>query len=134
MGKYDDIIELPHHVSKQHKPMSMENRAAQFAPFAALTGHEETLMEINRQTEQRKELSEDEKDILSSKLAFILKNRVSVIITFFVADKSKAGGSYQTITGFIKKIDESDNILIMENGEVVDLAFISNIELPDLEF
>lgn len=73
MGKYDDIINLPHHVSDYYKPMSMENRAAQFAPFAALTGHSEAIAETQRITEQIKELSDYEKTELSSKLSLILQ-------------------------------------------------------------
>ena len=129
MGKYDDIINLPHHVSDYYKPMSMENRAAQFAPFAALTGHSEAIAETQRVTEQIKELSDYEKSELSSKLRLILQKNLQVKIVYFFPDKNKEGGCYKSITGFIKKYDEYDSTLIMSNDSVIPVLHISDVTI-----
>ena len=129
MGKYDDIINLPHHVSDFHKPMAMKNRAAQFAPFAALNGHEEAIEETIRQTEALKELSEDEIKLLSLKLKYAIENNALVNITYFVPDQRKMGGSYRNISGIIKKWIEIENLLIMKEGNIVPVNLISEIDV-----
>lgn len=129
MGKYDDIINLPHHVSQFYKPMPMENRAAQFAPFAALSGHDEAIKETARLTEFRKELSEVEINNLSITLEFALSKHLPVTITYFSPDKKKSGGSYETVSGVIRKWEETDNILIMEQGEAILVPYISDIRI-----
>ena len=129
MGKYEDIINLPHHISLNHKPMSMEHRAAQFAPFAALSGHEDALAETARITESFKELSEDEIRRLSGKLNYVLSNKSKVRITYFYPDNSKKGGSYKKIEGVIKKWDETDHTLMMEDGKFIPICFISDIQI-----
>lgn len=133
---YDDIINLPHHVSDYHKPMSMRNRAAQFAPFAALSGHDDAIEETIRITEVFKELSEDEIKLVSYKLQYAIKNRSSVSIRYFEPDKKKDGGSYKSLSGSIKKWDVIDNILIMNEGNKVPVIFISEINIKncDIEF
>ena len=106
--KYDDIINLPHHVSKVHPRMSIQNRAAQFAPFAALTGYEELIKESSRLTDRKIELSEYERSILDEKLLLIQNNikiRPEIIITYFIKDKKKNGGKYITITSNVKSVD-----------------------------
>lgn len=128
MGKYDDIINLPHHVSDYHKPMPMENRAAQFAPFAALAGHETAIKEISRVTEKFKELSEEEKYLISCKLRYSIEKRLSVKITHFIPDKRKKGGAYFINEGYIKKWNESEEQIIMCNGASIPVNFISQIE------
>ena len=129
MGKYDDIINLPHHVSEYHKPMPMENRAAQFAPFAALSGHNEAIVETARLTEMFRELSEDEQNRLTKKLNYVLENGSRVIITHFIPDTTKAGGMYKRVIGLIKKYDEIDRTLIMKDGKTIPIDFISEIEI-----
>ena len=136
MGKYDDIINLPHHVSDFHKPMSMRNRAAQFAPFAALNGHDEALAESMRQTEAFIELSDDEKNLLSMKLNYAIENQLRIIVTYFIPDKTKAGGSYKKKTGLIKKWDEYDNIIHINDGSIIPVYLISGMDFygRDIDF
>lgn len=129
MGKYDDIINLPHHVSDFHKPMPLRNRAAQFAPFAALSGYEEAICETSRLTEVFKELSEDEKNVLSRKLNYAIENQSEIRISYFIPDKTKSGGSYQRISGKVKKWDEYENTLLLKDGNIIPIDFISNIDI-----
>lgn len=129
MGKYDDIINLPHHVSDYHKPMSMANRAAQFAPFAALSGHDEAIKETIRQTIAFKELSEDEKNLISRKLIYAIEHHSSVEITHFVPDATKSGGCYKNIAGRIKKWEEFDKAIILEDGSNIPVSHISELNI-----
>ena len=108
MNKYKEIINLPRHISKNHPQMSLEARAAQFAPFAALTGYSEKINETARLTSKKIKLSEQEKEIIDRSLHLInkkLKEKPEVIITYFIKDKNKVGGSYITKTGIVTKID-----------------------------
>ena len=129
MGKYDDIINLPHHVSDFHKPMPMENRAAQFAPFAALSGHDDVIAETSRITEDKKDLSEEEIIMLSHNLNYALNNKVKAKISFYVPDEKKKGGSYKTIKGFIKKLDELERLIILNDGSKIPISCVSEIEI-----
>ena len=118
MNKYKDIINLPHHVSKTRKPMSLYNRAAQFAPFAALTGYDDAIKEIARLTEQKIELSDELKNMLNQKIKLIIENiklQPEVVITYFVHDNKKSGGVYKTISGNVKRIDEVEKCIIFTN-------------------
>lgn len=128
MSKYDDIINLPHHVSKTRKPMSMENRAAQFAPFAALTGHDAAIAETARITSDKPELSLEELDKLSRRLVNAIEKDAVINITFFQPDASKQGGSYRQTKGSIKKIDEVDNLVVLTDKQTIPLDRIINIE------
>ena len=106
---YDDIINLPHHVSKVHPKMSMMNRAAQFAPFAALTGHSEAIEETARLTESQQELADEDSEILNQKMAYLretINEHPTISITYFEPDKKKAGGAYKTIEGQLQNIDD----------------------------
>lgn len=128
---YDDIIDLPHHVSKSHPQMSMYNRAAQFAPFAALTGHNAAITEAARLTETEKELSESDAEVLNRKLAFILqhiKDYILVEIVYFEPDGKKAGGSYRTKAGFIKESDPLAGTLEMDDGSLIPIRHIRDIK------
>ena len=121
---YDDIIDLPHHVSKRHKPMSLLNRAAQFAPFAALTGHEDAIEETARYTDSEIEIVNDrmaQLDMKLNQLRHALDNgeKPDVTITHFVRDTHKKGGSYQTITAAIKSIDETRRCMVLCNGALI---------------
>ena len=131
MGKYDDIINLPHHVSDYHKPMPMKNRAAQFAPFAALSGHEEAIAETMRHTEPFKELSEDEKNLISQKLNYAIDNHSHIEITYFVPDKTKSGGYYERVSGEIMKWDEFENTLHLKDKKIIKIKYISEIYIKD---
>lgn len=131
MGKYDDIINLPHHVSTTHHHMSMLERAAQFQPFRALTGYEGAVQETARLTEERAELTEDEKALLDSKLqqlAEILPAHPQVTLTYFRPDKRKAGGVYVSTTGQLKKIDNLEGVLILMGGERIVIEDILDIQ------
>ena len=128
MSRYDDIINLPHHVSKTRKPMSMENRAAQFAPFAALTGHDDAISETSRLTFSRIELSEDEQFSLTKRLEHAIKLQSSVDITYFQPDTFKEGGEYITVNGIIKKVDEYEGCVILSDKRKIWLADILSLE------
>ena len=126
-GPYDDILDLPHPTSKKHPRMSMYARAAQFAPFAALTGYGDAIKETARITDQQLELDENEKALLNEKLQLLrqhLPGKPKITITYFVPDTKKAGGSYQTITGFVKKLQEYERRLIMTDGTIIPIDAI----------
>lgn len=128
MSKYDDIINLPHHVSKTRTPMSMENRAAQFAPFAALTGHDAAIAETARLTSEKPELSLEELDRLSRRLTYAVEKDATVTITFFQPDAFKNGGSYRQVSGKVMKIVEFENKIILYNNHSIPLSNITDIE------
>ena len=128
---YEDIISLPHHQSSVHPRMSMTERAAQFSPFAALTGYEGVLREAARQTEERIELDESEREELDRKLKAWSKDgggRRRVQATWFVPDEMKAGGSYVTWDGFVKKVDGYEKVLILEDGSRIRTEDIIRLE------
>lgn len=128
---YDDIIHLPHHVSKRHPQMSLYNRAAQFAPFAALTGYEEAIIETARLTAPKVDMMEDNQQLLDRKLALLsrsLREQPTVSITYFQPDKKKTGGQYLTITGVIKCIRDSERVILMADGKRVSIDTIISID------
>ncbi len=128
---YNDIINLPHPVSQKHPQMSLYDRAAQFSPFAALTGHEEAIRETARQTEAWVDLDEDRKEELNEKMQEIvehLNEAPKVTLTYFKEDEKKEGGSYVTVTGRIKKWREYEQQLVLEDGTVVALEKVFGIE------
>ena len=118
---YDDIINLPHHVSERHPQMSMYNRAAQFAPFAALTGHDSAITEAARLTEAEEELSES--DALQS-----LDEKPTISVTYFVPDDKKEGGSYHTATGIVKSVEPDKGVLQFEDGTGIPVIRIKDID------
>ena len=129
---YEDIINLPHHVSKKHPQMSLEARSAQFAPFAALTGFEDIIEETARITDEKLDINEELKVILDNKLKNIINNisnRPKIICTYFIPDEKKNGGSYKTIQEKVKKIDEIEQKIIFENGTEISIANIIEIEI-----
>lgn len=129
--KYRHIIDLPHHVSKHHPQMSLYQRAAQFAPFAALTGHSAAIHETARLTDRRPELSEYECSILDRQLAWLLDHlheQPSVRITRFVPDGRKEGGSYAVHCGTVRKWDDYGQALTFSDGTVVRIRDIIAIE------
>ena len=129
---YEDIINLPHHVSAVHPPMPLSDRAAQFAPFAALTGYGEVIKETARQTDRKPELTEDEKQALDYKLQMAVslpREKPVVTVTYFVPDGKKAGGSCHRIRGKIRKTDTDSGKLIMENGEQIELDLVVDIHI-----
>ena len=117
--EYDDIVDLPHHVSSTRPQMSMQDRAAQFSPFAALTGYDAAISETARLTDKKIELSEDAQESLDLKMAAIrsqLSSHPLVTIVYFVPDELKDGGAYLTHTGQIKRIDDIERTIIMIDG------------------
>lgn len=127
---YEDIVDLPHHVSKKHPQPTMADRAARFAPFAAITGYEEMVLEEARITDDRIELDENSKAALNEKLNMILEfidEQPEVSITYFEPDKRKAGGAYVTVTGTVKRIDEYEHLVIMTVGKKINIDDIYNL-------
>lgn len=119
MMNYEDIIRLPHHRSKKHAPMPLADRAAQFSPFAALTGHDAAVKETARLTDRRIELDEYEIEVLDERLRIIKEQLVTnpeIMVTYFQPDERKCGGKYVTITGTVKKIDEYEKYLLLNDG------------------
>ncbi len=127
---YDDIIDLPHHVSERHPQMSMYNRAAQFAPFAALTGHNAAITEAARLTEAEQELSESDAEVLNRKLAYLqsLDEKPTISVTYFVPDDKKEGGSYHTATGIVKSVEPDKGVLQFEDGTGIPVIRIKDID------
>ena len=131
MNDYDDIINMPHHVSKIRKPMSLQNRSAQFAPFSALTTYDEAIREVARETSRKIELDDGIKLMLNDKLSFIktnIKLRPKVTITYFVKDEKKSGGCYKTITGNVRVIDEIYKRIILIDNTIISFDSIVSIE------
>ena len=135
--KYDDIINLPHHVSTRHLQMSLSDRAAQFSPFAALTGHNAAIKEAQRLTDEWVELNEDRKELLDEKLQMIRESLFSgkggrglpgIMFTYFKSDAKKSGGAYLSIQGQVKKIDEYSHQVILEDGTALAIEHIVGIE------
>ena len=129
--KYDDIINLPNPTSKRHPRMSLYARAAQFSPFAALTGHEAAIRETARQTDGTEILSDEVIAGLNEKLRVIAENigkGQMVTITYFMPDERKAGGAYVTHSGVVKRIDEYEHTVIMTDGAEIPIGQISEIE------
>lgn len=131
MNNYDDIINMPHHISKTRKPMSLQNRSAQFAPFSALTGYDEKVREVTRETSRKIELDDGIKLILNEKLCLIkndIKLRPRVTITYFVKDTKKENrGSYKTITGNVRVVNEVDREIILVDNIRISFDNIVNI-------
>lgn len=145
--KYDDIIHLPRHISPTRPPMPREDRAAQFAPFAALTGHQEAVQETARWTEEKIELDENEKMRVDETLQILRERLVDlhpwkesispgeegelpeVTLVYFLPDGKKAGGAYVSITGRVKKIDEYRRLIVMEDGREIPVDDLKQIIL-----
>lgn len=132
MSKYDDIIDTKYPFGLGHPRMSMHDRAAQFAPFAALTGYEEAIEETARQTDDLIMLDEEGIRELNEKLAYInnnLNKNIEVNIEYFVKDEKKQGGCYKMIKGIVKRIDEVEKILIFKDKTKIPLKYIYHIEI-----
>lgn len=132
MDKYDDIINLDHFEPKNHKRMSTYQRAAQFSPFAALTGYDDLVNETVRITHEKIELSEYEKSLVNEKLVKIkseIKSLPCVSITYFSKDKIKSGGQYNTIYGYVKSIDMINRFIKLSNNSIIYIDDVYNIEI-----
>ena len=129
-GKYDDIIDLPHHVSPVRARMSAHDRAAQFSPFAALTGYEDVIRETARPACARREMDEQAKNVTDSQLRYIserIKDNPEVEIEYFVSDLRKDGGSYHIRTGRVGKIDLAAQKMIFEDGTEIEFNDIREL-------
>ena len=129
---YDDIINLPHHVSPTRKRMSMHDRAAQLAPFAALVGYDDAVAETARLTESRPELDEQEQRAINERLAYIadhIHEHPEVRIQYFVPDDRKSGGSVVSISGKVKKISATDGTIVMADGCVVSIIDVIEVSV-----
>lgn len=130
MNNYDDIINLPRPISKKHKPMSLENRAAQFAPFAALTGYDEVIDETGRTTSKRKELDEYEISDINNILLYLCENKeIIASFTYYVKDSRKSGGSYINAIGSIVKNDIDNHKIILSDKTIINIDDLIKIEL-----
>jgi len=131
MNPYDDIINLPRHTSKSRPHMSAHDRAAQFSPFAALTGYDSAITETGRLTDKKVELDEYSKADLNEKLSKIngqIDEQPQVSITYFQPDKKKAGGTYITATGVVKKINPYERTVVMQDATMIPMDDISEID------
>lgn len=129
--RYDDIMDLPHHQSKERTHMSLHDRAVQFAPFAALAGHEEAIEETARLTDEKIMLDETAIEKINEKLYDIsqhLSEKRNVSITYFRPDTQKCGGAYLTDVGTVKKMDEVEKVILMDSGMKIAMEQIIEIE------
>ena len=129
--KYDDILDCPHHVSSVHPPMPLIDRAAQFAPFAALVGYDEEIGEAARSTDGREELSEDAIDALNQAFQKLLEHeeeRPLVTVTYFQPDAKKDGGRYMTYTGNFRFYDAEKRVMKFVDGMVISLEQMCRID------
>ena len=129
MGKYDDIINLPHHVSKNHPQMSLENRAAQFAPFAALVGYSEAITSSQELLDEKALLADDKKEELEETLHHLTKGSL-VEIKYYVSSKKR----YMTYQGIIKRIDQIEKKIIFENRKSITVKDIVDIKLMNNDY
>ncbi|MBR4394916.1 MAG: hypothetical protein IKT01_00775 [Eubacteriaceae bacterium] len=132
---YSDIIDLPHHQSETRKHMSLHDRAAQFAPFAALTGYSEAIKETGRLTDKAPDMSEQAKADLDEKLEILrrlLPERPKVTVSFFTEDQRKSGGSYQKMKGKVKRIDEVMRSIILEEGCQIQIDKVTELRFENL--
>lgn len=128
--KYEDIINLPHHVSKTRPQMPMSDRAAQFAPFAALTGYDDAVKETGRLTDDKIELEESSLNEVNAKIQLLrekLADAPEVTFTYFRPDDRKDGGAYLTITGTVKKLDDYERQIVLQDGTKVPIDDILDI-------
>ena len=129
--EYKDIINLPHHVSSKRPQMPMLDRAAQFSPFASLTGYDDAIHETGRLTDEKIDLSDEDKKTLDRKQQILsekLSDHPALAITYFVPDAKKSGGAYVTKDGNLKKIDEFERWMMLTDGTKIPLDDVSDIE------
>ena len=132
MSRYDDIINMPHHVSPTRKRMSMHDRAAQFAPFAALVGYDDAVAETARLTESRPELDEQEQRAINERLAYVadhINEQPEVRIKYFVPDERKSGGAFVEVSGQVHKVSSSDATITLADGCKIRLSDITDLNI-----
>lgn len=129
--KYREISHLPHHVSADRKHMSNYDRAAQFSSFAALTGYEEAVIEAARRTDERPELSDDEKRVIDGYLQVLRENvtaKPHVALVYFQPDEKKRGGALITLTGAVQRIKKDERLLVFTDGQEIPMDDIVSVE------
>lgn len=129
--QYDDIINLPHHVSSTRPQMSMLDRAAQFSPFAALTGYDAAIKETGRLTENKIDMDEESFKVLNFKfqiLRDLIDEEPEVTFVYFKPDERKAGGAYMSQTGVVKKIQEFERQIVLMSGAIIPMDEVQDIE------
>ncbi len=129
---YEDMLYLPHHQSTKRKHMSLHDRAAQFAPFAALNGYEDAIEETGRLTEEEMILDETAVAQINEQLQYLsahVGEHITVSVTYFKPDERKSGGTYLTDIGVVKRVDETNHFLIMDNGVAISMEQIREIEI-----
>ena len=130
--RYDDIINLPHHVSAERPRMSMHDRAAQFSPFAALTGYDDAIDETARLTDKQFELSEDERNRLDEQLRLIadrIEEQPEIEVTYFQPDELKDGGAYLIARGRVRRIDEYEREIVFGDGRQIELEYVAEMKI-----
>lgn len=130
-SKYDEIINFPHHVSKTRPQMPMSDRVAQFSPFAALTGYDSAIRETGRLTDEKIDLDEESLNALNVRYQMLtdaLEERPEVRITYFKPDERKAGGAYVTTAGAVRKIDDFEQTIIMQDGTRIPMGDVLSLE------
>ena len=130
-GRYNDIIALPRPCSGRHQPMTRIGRAAQFAPFAALSGYDDAVRETARLTDEQREMTEEKMALMNEKLRALLeiiRDQPQITITFFEPDKHKNGGAYLSVTGRIRRVDEVNRQLILTDRTVIAMDAICEID------
>lgn len=130
-GPYDDIINLPHHVSDKRPQMSMQDRAAQFSPFAALTGYDSAIHETARLTDSKLELTEETMALLNMKLQAVkdsITEQPEILFTYFKPDEKKSGGTYVTVSGTVKKMDDYERLIVLQSGITIPIDDLLDIE------
>lgn len=135
MEKYEHILNIPYNKSTKRKQMSLNDRAAQFAPFAALTGYEESIAETGRLTDKQITLNQQAKELISKKLNYIIDNKITdlVEIKYFIPDERKTGGMYKTVISRIKRVDTVNRLVILEDNSKLEIYKIVEIHLPNLD-
>lgn len=135
-SRYDDIINLEHPVSKRHARMSAHDRAAQFAPFAALTGYDAMVAETSRLTDCQAELDDAQRMLLNDALAYIMDNlaeRPQVTIEYFEPDSRKAGGQYRTISDRVRNVNAAAREIVLKGGRTISFDLVRTISFPEEE-
>ena len=128
---YEDIIHLPHHVSKTRPPMSMADRAAQFSPFSALTGYDDAILETGRLTDEKLEAGEERLAVLNTQFRILmdhLAEHPEISVTYFVPDDRKSGGAYVTVKGRVKKVNDFDRFLVLQDGLRIPMNDVAEME------
>ena len=133
-GKYDDIINLSHTTSKKHPRMPIRDRAAQFAPFAALVGYDDAVEETARVTDEMVEQSDEMKAVIDEKLRY-LSERIgempTILVTYFLPDSKKSGGEYKIFEGRLKHLDDYNSVMIFEGEKKIQYDKIYSVELKE---